>query len=376
MFPNSILKSLIALPLALLLISALEADFSFAYWGDTDKPDQAVPFSKVLVQRQKERFEAYPMNKICRALKVRKNMVILDIGTGSGQYAYGFAKALQGTGEVFATDINPDMVNYVRSEAKRKHLKNLIPVLVKAGGADDFYSSHKYDLIFLSHVLEYIPDSGNYLRKMKKYLSPEGHLILLTTKSSDNFDPKDFTDVNGLLRKILSVHQDSPFYKYVRPLQPEAGAMLAAGRLNRDFLIQLARRFNAMAHDGHFFVPFLDKKKMALRNDLKIPPQERVFINFNLSFFKEFNVQDEQRGVDLKSPHLNLTSYDIMVRINHILIISEFQGFMYGGKSPYLPGGKVNREIRSIKNKFEAAGYRFVQAYDFIPNELLMEFSG
>jgi len=311
-------------------MSALEMDgFSSFLNGNNSPLPHAVPFSKFLVERQEKRSETLNMNEIGRVLNIKKNMVILDIGTGSGQNAYKFARLLDGTGEVFATDINPDMINYVKVEAEKRHLKNLTPVLVKADGVDDFYTRHKYDLIFIAHTMRYIPDFGNFLTKMKRYLNAKGHLVVLTYKYFANFNLEDFTDVNGLLKQILKEQPKSPFYIYLGPLQPEAKRILAGGNLKRNFLFQIVRCFNKMAQNGGLFVPFIDTKKMVLRDNLRIPLQESVFINFNFIILKENGTQDKHGGVDSKSPFLNNLNSGIMHIFNQIIILSEFQKFMY-----------------------------------------------
>ena len=369
------LHFLILIPLSMFFIYATGTDCFSNSWGAQDRPVlHAAPFSKLLVERQKARSDVVQMNKICKALSINKNMVILDIGTGSGQNAYKFARILGGTGKVFATDINPDMINYVKIQAEKKHLRNLVPVLVKADGVDDFYGQHRYDLIFIAHALEYIPDAGNFLRRMKENISPQGHLAILRYKFLNKFEPQYFTDVNGLLKQILKEQANSPFYKYISILQPEARRILEGAPVNRTYLSQIAGQFNEMVNDGHFFVPFLDKNKMILRDCLKIPPQEIIFINFNFSILKEFNVLDKQRGIDRKSPFLNPVNDYVMKMINQILIISEFQEFMYGGKSPFLPGGDVSYNLENVRNEFKSYGYELVQTYDFIPNEILLEF--
>ena len=369
-------KIFVLIPLCLLFISALGVDsFSSVFDGRDKIVDKAAPFSPTLVKRQQQRFKASQTDKLCHVLNIKKNMVILDIGTGSGYYAYKFAKTLDGTGQVFATDINPDMINYVKNEAQKQHLKNLTPVLVKADGIDDFYTRQKYDLIFIAHAMPYIPERDDFLRKMKEYLNPNGHLVLLEYKYIDEFDLRYFTDVKGLLKQILKLHSESPFYKYFEAIRPEVKRILEGGFPANSLLIQIAGCFKEMAQDGHFFVPFLDKRNMTLRDDLTISSQERLFVNFNLSFFKEFNIQDEQRGVDLKSPNLNHANYYVMKIINEILILSEFQEFMYGGKSPYLPGGNINWVTMYTEEYFKSLGYQQVQLYDFIPCEIIFEIS-
>ena len=64
-------------------------------------------------------------------LEILPGMTILDIGTGSGQYAWRFAERVTDSGHVFATDVNIDMVNYVKQEVYRRGLKNFLTALYR-----------------------------------------------------------------------------------------------------------------------------------------------------------------------------------------------------------------------------------------------------
>ncbi len=344
-------------------------------WGQPDALPRAVPWSGLLLERQKARAQAADFAQMAEALDIKKGMVILDIGTGSGQYAYQFASFLDGTGTVYATDVNPDMVHYVDSQARLRHLRNLVPVLVKAAGGDDFYSRQRYDLIFLAHVLEYIPQPEVFFKRLKLCINPHGRLVLLRYKYIHPFTVEDFTDVKGLLKKIVALTPQSPFYEHLKALRPQAQNILATGTAADDFMPKLAGCFNAMALDSHFFVPFLDKQGLKLDKSVVILPAERAFIDFNFNFLKEYGVLDVRRGVNLGSPHLNQVNFYVMKSANQMLILSAFQPYMFAGQSPFLPGGNVEGQINSLRAQFLPWGFRLTRVYDFIPNEILAVFS-
>ena len=66
-------------------------------------------------------------------LAIRPGMTVLDVGTGTGQFAYAFADRLQGRGKVYATDVNEGCVSYVR-EQSRHGLGTVVPALVRREG--------------------------------------------------------------------------------------------------------------------------------------------------------------------------------------------------------------------------------------------------
>jgi len=58
-----------------------------------------------------------------------------------------------------------------------------LPVLVEEEEVDEFYSKHKYDLIFLSGVYRELDDLVRYLKKMRNFLAEDGRLVILANES-------------------------------------------------------------------------------------------------------------------------------------------------------------------------------------------------
>ena len=105
------------------------------------------------VERDSRRFEILNTAALWEVLAIRPGMTILDIGTGTGQFAYAFADRLHGRGKVYATDVNEGCVRYVQEQAAGRGLRTVVPVLVDREGLDEFYRSDTYDLIAMFHVL-------------------------------------------------------------------------------------------------------------------------------------------------------------------------------------------------------------------------------
>src|SRR6185295_6636753 len=89
------------------------------------------------------------IERVFGQLKIEPGMTILDIGAGTGQQAYILAERLKGSGKVYATDIDPLLVDYVNAQAKERGLSNLETAVVSIKGVDPFYAKHRYDLILL-----------------------------------------------------------------------------------------------------------------------------------------------------------------------------------------------------------------------------------
>jgi predicted methyltransferase len=82
-------------------------------------------------------------HEVVRALALKPDATVADIGAGTGYFAARLAKMLP-KGTVYAVDLEPDMVKYLGERAKREGVKNLRPV---AASADDVRLPAKVDLI-------------------------------------------------------------------------------------------------------------------------------------------------------------------------------------------------------------------------------------
>ena len=349
----------------LLFFSALSWARPQAYsWANLKTRD--MPSFSSFIHIQKERTDTQPIDELIATLGIKKGMVILDIGAGSGQYTYKFAEALHGTGKIFATDTNPNVINYIKKEAKKRGYDNVYPVLVNRTGVDSFYGTNRYDLIFLAHTFFFIPHKVTYFNQLRNYLKPGGQLSVLQFKTILKFFPDDFTDVKGILEKILHERKDSPFYKYFQPIRS-----LTREWSEGDLKSLLASCFNQMAKDPHFFVPFLQGNKLTFKESLFPKPEERSFLDGYLEFLNDYGVLDSQRGVDLKSEKMDMLIYVRMRLVNQSIIIQSFRRFLYGGKNPFWPGGKIGEDKENVEGVLEKAGYTMSGEYDFIPYHLL-----
>src|SRR3990167_4089064 len=88
---------------------------------------------------ESSRIRSLQPDRVVDALSIASGMMILDMGAGSGVFSFRFAKALDGTGRVYATDVVPHMIDHLRQEAEHLGLDNVTPVLVDGRGPDPFY---------------------------------------------------------------------------------------------------------------------------------------------------------------------------------------------------------------------------------------------
>ena len=124
-------------------------------------------------------------------LGIEPNKIIADFGAGSGAYTIAAAKALNGTGKVYAIDIQKDLLTRLESTCREQHLSNVGFVwanLEEAGGAK--LADQSVDLAIVSNVLFQATDKKTTLDEVKRVLRQGGMLLLIDwTGSFNNMGP-------------------------------------------------------------------------------------------------------------------------------------------------------------------------------------------
>lgn len=112
---------------------------------------------------------------VIKALALKPDAIVADIGAGTGYFAARFANMLP-KGRVYGVDIEPDMVKYLAERAKREKLNNLISV---AGTPDDPRLPEKADLIIMVDVFHHVTERERYFRKLRDSLKPGGRVAII-----------------------------------------------------------------------------------------------------------------------------------------------------------------------------------------------------
>ncbi len=142
-----------------------------------------------------EREEEEAPSKAIDALDLKPGMVIADIGAGSGYYTSRISKRLGPTGRVYATDIQPGMIELLNRRVASEGLTNVTTIL---GAMDDpKLPPRSIDLAIMVDVYHELQQPQVFLQRLKEAFKPGGRLVLLEFRKEDATVP------------ILDVHKMS-----------------------------------------------------------------------------------------------------------------------------------------------------------------------
>lgn len=143
---------------------------------------------------------------VLAALPLKPGMTVADIGAGTGYYARRMAERVGPTGVVYATDIQPEMLQLLEQEASARGIANIKPVLSTA--TDPKLPPDSVDvavMVDVYHELEYPHET---LAGIVRALKPGGRIVFVEFRANDRKVPirASHTMTEEQIRKEAAVH--------------------------------------------------------------------------------------------------------------------------------------------------------------------------
>lgn len=113
-------------------------------------------------------------DEVIRALNLSAGETLCDVGSGPGYFALRAARRLEGTGWVYAEDVEATMLDALRDRVSQARLSNVTPIL---GMPDDpLLPRTACDVILVVNTYHLFPNGPAFLRRLAKSLRPGGRL--------------------------------------------------------------------------------------------------------------------------------------------------------------------------------------------------------
>ncbi|MGB9979312.1 class I SAM-dependent methyltransferase [Methanobacterium sp.] len=137
-----------------------------------------------------------PPDKIISRSGIKEGMKILEVGCCSGAFTTFVARAVGDKGEVFALDIQPEMLKQIENKLKHPENRDIKNIRLIEGDALNMpLEDNSFDLVYTITVFQEIPDKNKALKEMKRVLKPKGILATLenSLKKSSIFESYEFS---------------------------------------------------------------------------------------------------------------------------------------------------------------------------------------
>lgn len=128
-------------------------------------------------------------DRVIAALNLKRGQIVADIGAGTGYFSMRIAKS-DAMPKVYAVDIEPSMVSYLRERAAKEGLKNVTAI---QAAADQPNLPEPVDLILIVDTYHHIGNREAYFRRLAKSIKPGGRVAIIDFKpDSPEGPPKEF----------------------------------------------------------------------------------------------------------------------------------------------------------------------------------------
>jgi ubiquinone/menaquinone biosynthesis C-methylase UbiE len=134
-----------------------------------------------LVRAERETEEA--PDRALDAIALKKGDVVADIGAGVGYFSWRMAERVGSAGKVYASDIQPGMLEQLKKNVAARGLTNVVPVL--GTDVDPKLPAGKLDLALLVDVYHEFSQPQKMLARIREALKPSGRMILLEYRKED-----------------------------------------------------------------------------------------------------------------------------------------------------------------------------------------------
>ena len=129
----------------------------------------------------REREEA--PERALQLIGIQPGMVVADVGAGTGYMTIRLARLVGPTGKVYASDLQPGMLQITQNKARAEQLSNI--VIVQGTDTDARLPDNAIDLALLVDVYHEMWHPQEMLRSLQRSLKPNGELVLVEYRKED-----------------------------------------------------------------------------------------------------------------------------------------------------------------------------------------------
>ena len=351
--------------------------FFYAYSENNSQFNQPLNQSPYLTSP--ERTSVLKPEAILRTLNVKLGMTILDTGAGKGLFSFLFAKALKNTGKVFATDVDPAMIEYIKDKIKNTPYTNIVPMQVQKKGLDSFYRQHTFDIIFICETFSAIWSPQSFFYNLRYSLVKDtGRLYIIDWGLITDFQKIDFQDFRDVIKILIAKGHDFPVFKRLDKEVQDFIKNWQGNDVPPEIQTKIVQDFNKILLDKFLLYDLVDyfiNKGFVAKSDEWSKPVIEIIDHGDIGLIKWLIIHLDRAGVfDKKERILTATEKEQLFYLNKILL----KGMFGLNKSAFLLGetsvGPPILDKNSVISKMTAAGYIFVREYNILSQHYFLEF--
>lgn len=158
-----------------------------------DRPTSAPYTGDLSVFEDPDRDRKLQIGRVMDLLGIKAGSTVADIGAGSGWFSVRAARRVSTQGRVYAEDINPQFLDYIRNRVQKEKLANVQVVLGKSD--DPLLPPNSLDAVLLMKSYHEVAEPIQLLRRLRMAMHSEGRLRII--------DRNGKGDDHGVNREIV-----------------------------------------------------------------------------------------------------------------------------------------------------------------------------
>jgi ubiquinone/menaquinone biosynthesis C-methylase UbiE len=180
----------------------------------TGRPIAGIATDASWLERSAREQEEKPEQAL-QLIGIRPGMVVADVGAGTGYMTFRLAQLVGLSGKVVATDLQPEMLQIIRTKARREHIANV--EVVQGTETNARLPEGTIDLALLVDVYHEFRYPQAMLQSIRRSLTPQGELILIEYRKEDPSVPIAFTHRMSVVEARREVEAEG--FRYARVVE-------------------------------------------------------------------------------------------------------------------------------------------------------------
>jgi SAM-dependent methyltransferase len=164
------LRSLGSLLAAVVLILPCAAHAQAMPPETTPRPTSTPYSGDLSIFESPGRDKRLQIDRVMNLLDIQPGKSVADIGAGSGWFSVRAAQRVTPGGTVYAEDINPEAISFIRKRAQREHLANI--TVVQGTPNDPRLPPSSVDAVLMLKVYHEVANPAELLRSLRPSLRP------------------------------------------------------------------------------------------------------------------------------------------------------------------------------------------------------------
>jgi ubiquinone/menaquinone biosynthesis C-methylase UbiE len=150
-------------------------------WGQHHEPQHRSPgdIASYLEALEKPERDGYQKpREVMDALALKPGMAVADLGSGSGYFTRRFVEAVTERGKVYAIDVEPEMLAYVKDSLEHLHIPYTAEFIL-ARPDNPKLPTESVDLLFVCNTYHHLENRPAYFYNILSAFKPNGRLVII-----------------------------------------------------------------------------------------------------------------------------------------------------------------------------------------------------